>query len=136
MDDFAFGGINDVARHMAFSEYMFIGVLGALYFFLQHSVIHFFLRICYPGYSKMNSHDFHEYRMQWNAFVHAIFATFFSLYCMFYTCPNNKTFFDDEECRLVVRNSHVLTCFFTASYLLVDTIIILVWVPVQSPIDK
>jgi len=55
---------------------------------------------------------------------------------MFWTCGDDKTFFNDEQCRLKPRNSHVWTCYFTASYLLVDTGFVLFKVGLHTPIDK
>lgn len=89
------GGLDDIAQNLDWEEYIFIGLVGACYFFFQHMVIHVLLKFFYPGYIKMNSHDLHEYRMTWNSLIHAITATFFALYCMYYTCPDNKTFFND-----------------------------------------
>ena len=40
------------------------------------------------------------------------------------------------ECRETTRNSHVWLCFFTASYLLVDTFVILFVTGVKTSIDK
>ena len=90
----------------------------------------------YKGYSKLSVKEFHEYRMQWNALVHATVATLNSIYCIFYTCGDNKTFFNDETCRLYPRNSHVWACHFTAAYLFTETVWILVKVGVHDTIDK
>lgn len=130
------GSLDEEAPHLPLSGYLFYGVVFALYFAVQHLVIHIVLLFAYPGYKKMNSHDLHEYRMQWNSLIHAILATWFAAYCMLYTCPDGKTFMNDENCRLTVRNSHVWLCFFTASYLLVDTGVILMFTGFQTPIDK
>ena len=99
-------------------------------------MLHGVLRLIYPGYMKMNSHDFHEYRMQVNALVHAALATSFAIYCIFYTCQDGRTFLNDENCRLQPRNSHVWLCYFTASYLFIDTCFIALFVGVKDPIDK
>ena len=84
----------------------------------------------------MKSQDMHNYRMNWNALVHAIFATLFATYCVLYTCPDGKTFLKDQYCREVVRNSHVLTMFYSCSYLVVDTIIILVYDVLRDETEK
>ena len=136
MDQSLWGSLDDVAPHLPFSGYLFLAVIGALYFLIQHAVLHILLKLLYPGYKKLNTHDFHEYRMQVNAIVHATLATVFSVYCMFYTCPEGKTFLNDESCRLTCRNSHLWTCTFTASYLLVDTAFILVFLGIKSELDK
>ena len=125
-----------MAPFLDLSGYLFLGVIFALFFVIQHAVLHVFIRILYPEYMKMNSHDFHEYRMQVNALVHAVFATAFSFYCMFFTCPNGETFFSDETCRQSVRNIQVWTCYFTASYLMVDTVFLLVFTGVPTALDK
>ena len=70
----------------------------------------------------MESYEFHEYRMYYNGILHAIGATMFSIYCIWFTCPEGKTFFNDLECRETVRNSQVWTTMFTASYLAVETV--------------
>ena len=124
------------APHLDLSGYLFYGVIGAVYFVVQHAVLHVVLRMLYPRYNKMNSHDFHEYRMQVNALVHACCATSFAIYCIYFTCQDGKTFMNDENCRLVPRNSHVWLCFFTASYLFVETVFIALYVGVTNRIDK
>ena len=68
--------------------------------------------------------------------MHAVLATIFSIYCVFYTCPGEQTFFNDKECREVPRNSHVWTCMFTATYLTVDTFWLVFFMGVKEPIDK
>ena len=68
--------------------------------------------------------------------MHAVFATPLTLYCLYFTCQDGKTFMNDEHCRLVPRNSHVLLCFFTASYLFVETVLIVTFVGIREPIDK
>ena len=136
MNDLEMGSLDDIAQNLPLSGYIFLSVIGVVYFLIQHSVIHVILRMFYPGYTKLNTHDCHEYRMQVNGLVHATLATIFSVYCMFYTCPDGKTFLNNEECRTVARNSHVWTCLFTASYLLVDTVFILAFLGISTPIDK
>ena len=136
MEQLLWGSFDDVAPHLPLSGYLFYGVIGIVFFVIQHTILHIGIMIAYPGYKKMNSHDLHEYRLQFNSFFHAIFATIWSVYCVLYTCGDGKTFMSDEECRLVPRNSHVWLCFFTASYLIVDTCLILFLVGVQTPIDK
>ena len=84
----------------------------------------------------MNRHDYHQHRMQHHAIIHALLATTFAIYCMFYTCGEGKTFLNDEDCRLVPRNSHVWLCYFTASYLLVDTFWLVFFVGLHSDIDR
>ena len=121
---------------MPVSGYVYLGVIGIAYFCLQHAFLHFLIRVVYPKYNEMSSHDFHEYRMQINSFFHGSMATSFALYCLFWTCPGDKTFFNDEECRLVPRNSHMWLCFFTAGYLFVETAFILGYVGVENTIDK
>ena len=136
MNQSLWASLDDVAPHLPFSSYLFLAGIGALYFLIQHIVLHILLRMFYPGYQKLNTHDFHEYRIKINSIVHATLATVFSVYCMFYTCPEGKTFLNDESCRLTCRNSHLWTCTFSASYLLVDSAFLLVFQGIEMPIDK
>ena len=55
---------------------------------------------------------------------------------MFYTCPGEQNFFNSEECRLYPRNSHVWLCYFTASYLFIDSIFLHIYVGYETPIDR
>ena len=130
------GDADDIAPKLGFNGYVFMAILFSFFFVIQHLVLHTILRITYQGYMRLTLRERHEYRMQWNAFFHAIFATWFSIYCAFYTCGDGKTFFNDEQCRLVPRNSHVWTCFFTAAYLTVETCFIVFKVGMTTPIDK
>ena len=41
---------------------------------------------------------------------------------MFLYSPDDKTFFNDEECRYTVRNAHVWTCMYLCGHLVGDTI--------------
>lgn len=136
MDQLTWGGLDDIAPFLTLEQYLYLAAIGALYFLLQNAILHVIIKILYPKYSKLSTHDIHEYRSQWNAFVHATLATAFSIYCMFWTCGNGKTFFNDEQCREVPRNSHVWTCYFTASYLLVDTFNLVILCGIETAIDK
>ena len=100
------GDADDIAPKLGFNGYVFMAILFSFFFVIQHLVLHTILRITYQGYMRLTLKERHEYRMQWNAFFHAIFATWFSIYCAFYTCGDGKTFFNDEQCRLVPH--HVL----------------------------
>ena len=74
--------------------------------------------------------------MQVNALIHATLASYFALYTVLWTCPGETNFFNDEECRQTVRNSHVWTCFFTSGYLVVETFFILAYTGVNSTLEK
>ena len=130
------GGVDDYAPHLDFNGYLFLSLIFCCYFIVQHWLLHTVIRIIYQGYNRLAMKEKHEYRMQWNAFFHAIFATSFALYCMFWTCGEDKTFFNDEQCREKPRNSHVWTCMYTAAYLTVDTFWIVFKVGVETAIDK
>ena len=84
----------------------------------------------------MKPREFHDYRMQVNALIHAALATIFALYGLFLACPDEQTFFNSEECRLVPRNCHVWTVFFTAGYLVVETVFIWKYLGMDSAIDR
>ena len=103
---------------------MFLSVVGIAFFAVLHMVLQVLCKVFYPGFAKLSNHDMHEYRMQWNALLHSVFASFFALYCILWTCPGDKDFFNDQECREIPRNSHVWTISFTAGYLLLDTLLI------------
>lgn len=130
------GDLDDIAPYLSFEGYLLLAMGACSIFILNHWGLHLILRLNYEGYNRLPKKEKHEYRMQWNALIHSVFATFFSLYCMFLTCGDGKTFFNDEECRLKPRNSHVWTCFFTAGYLTVDTGFILFKVGVHNAIDR
>ena len=130
------GSPDAIALHLSFSGYLSLAVSGICLFCANHLLLHFVIKAVYPKYNTLPARDFHEYRMQVNAIVHAVFTSIFTLYCLFWTCRDGKTFFNDEECRMVPRNSHVWTCFFTSGYLTVETLFILTVTGVHSPIDK
>lgn len=136
MEQLLWGSPDDIAPYLPLSGYVYLGLVGVAYFCVQHAVLHALLGMVYPRYKEMNSHDFHEYRMQINALIHGCLSTSFALYCTIWTCQNGKTFFNDEQCRLVPRNSHVWTCFFTAGYLFVESVFILGYVGLETPLDK
>ena len=84
----------------------------------------------------MEQYEFHEYRMQFNALFHSIAATGISIYCLWFTCPNQATYFNSTECRENVRNSQVWATMFTAGYLTVETAFIFCYCGVKTSIDK
>lgn len=63
-------------------------------------------------------------------------ASLAAAYCVYGTCPGDAHFFNDEECRHTVRFSHMWLCFFTAGYLVVDTLLILLAVGVHTTMDR
>ena len=89
------GGLDDIAPYLTPSGYFFLAVCGFAYFIVQHFVLHILIKICYPKYLRLTAHDMHEYRIQWNAFFHAVIASGFAIYVVWFTCPDGKTFFND-----------------------------------------
>ena len=79
--------MNDVAPHLDFEGYFFYGVVGVLFFVIQHFVLHLLIKVCYPAYSKMDLREATEYRVQHNSFWHAAISSMWSVYCMYGTCP-------------------------------------------------
>ena len=57
------GSVDDIAPRLPVSGYLFNAFVGIAFFCILHIVIHFVIKVSYPGYVKMNSHDMHEYRM-------------------------------------------------------------------------
>ncbi len=136
IDKMYWGSVDDIAPHLPVSGYLFLAFAGIAFFFLLHIVLHFLIKVFYPGYAKLSSHDMHEYRMQVNGIVHALLASFFALYCILWTCPGDKNFFNDKECREIPRNCHVWTIFFTNGYLVSDLVLILSYLGLKTPMDK
>ena len=130
------GDIDDVAPFFTFEGFLLIVLGSCAIFVLNHWGLHLILRLNYPGYNRMPKKEKHEYRLQWNALIHSVFATIFSIYCMFFTCGDGKTFFNDEDCRVRARNSQVWCCAFTAGYLLVDTMWVIFKIGLHTPIDR
>ena len=96
MDNLLYGKLDDIAPHLTFSEYLFLAAVGIAYFLVQHGVLHLIIKFRYPGYMKLNEHDKTDYRMQWNGLIHGILSTIWSLYTIFWTCGDGKTFMNDE----------------------------------------
>ena len=137
MDYLSLENLDKEAPYLPLEGYLSYAVLGIGYFILQHCVLHVVIGVVYPAYSvKMEARDRHEYRMQWNALVHSIIASAFALYCIVGTCPGDTHFFNDESCRHTVRFSHVWVCFFTAGYLLVETMFVIFATGVRTTVDK
>ena len=113
-----------------------MALYGIGFFVNMHIVLHIVISCCYPKYKEMPSKDFHEYRIQWNSFFHATIASIGAIYCVWFTCPEDKTFFNDQECREIPRNSHCYICMFTAGYLLLDTIHMCLFMGFETQIDK
>ena len=67
--------------------------------------------------------------------MHSVASTFGSIYCMFFLCGDQKTFFNDSECREVVRYGHLWLCFFTAGYLFVDGVYLVTRIGLVKPLD-
>lgn len=70
------------------------------------------------------------------SFIHSTLSTFGSIYCMYFLCGDQKTFFNDSECREVVRYGHLWLCFFTAGYLFVDGFYLLTRIGIVKPLDR
>ena len=126
------GSASDIAPKLPLLDYVQLAIAGIGFFALQHVVLNKLIPLYHPKYLEMTSRDFHDYRMNINCFIHAVLATYFSVYCMFYTCGDGKTFFNDEECRLVPRNGHVWTVMFTAGYLFVESIVLVFLMGVKT----
>ena len=130
------GGINDKAPHSSIEEHVVYALIFCLFWVALHIVLDFVIKRFYKDYEKLESHVYHDYRMYWCSIIHSVFASLLSIYCMFLTCPGDQTFYNSEECRLVVRNSHVWLTHFTASNLVIDTILILVFMGLKTTFDK
>ena len=128
--------LNQVAPELDFSATGQLALIGCLYFIFQNCVLQFVIGVVYPGFRKMARKEMHEYRMQINAILHAVMTTIFAAYCIWFTCPDGRTYFNDKECREVVRNSHAWTTVFTASYLTVDTFSMVFLSGVKTNIDR
>lgn len=113
-----------------------LGMIGCAFFVALNVAEHIVLTFVYPGYSKLASDRMHEYRMLVNSVIHATAATCFAWYCMWYTCPAGQTYFNSEECRYDVRNSHVWTTIFTASFLTVDFMCMILLSGVKTKMDR
>jgi hypothetical protein len=103
---------------------------------LHHVWLHIILKFFVPLYNQQVGRDIADYRMNWNSFIHASISAALSVYCSFYACGDGKTFFNDKECREEPRNIHVWTLMFTASYLFVDSIVLIVWTDIKTPIER
>ena len=136
MEALLYWKLDDVAPYLPFTGYLTYAALGIGYFLVQHAILHVIIKLVYPKYASLPSRNLHDYRMQVNAILHALVASCLSFYCLFLSCPLGQNFVNDEECRMVVRNCHVWTCFFTAGYLFVETGFILIFVGCQSTLDK
>ena len=130
------GRINNVAPHPTVEDHAVYALVFCLFRVVLHVLLDFVIKCLYKDYEKLESHVYHDYRMYWNSIIHSIVASFLSVYCMFLTCPGDQTFYNSEECRLVVRNSHVWLTHFTASNLVIDTTLILIFLGLKTTFDK
>ena len=128
--------MDDIAPHLPLSGYLFLAVLGIGYFLFQHALLHVVIKCFYPDYVKLNDHDRTDYRMQWNALFHGFISAIWSLYTILYTCGDGKTYMNSQDCREVARNSHVWLLAFTSGYLTLEIFFILVYMGIQTPLDK
>ena len=46
--------LNDVVIPWSTTEYLIVAAIGVCYFFVQHFVSHFMIKIYYPGYMKLS----------------------------------------------------------------------------------
>ena len=77
------GKIDDEAPQLPLTGYMTYAAIGIIYFLVQHAILHVLIKTIYPKYLCLQSREFHDYRMQVNAVIHAIAASLFSFYCLF-----------------------------------------------------